>query len=134
MNLPEITKEMTMEKVLEIYPGAQRALFQKYHIGGCSSCGFSPQDSLETVSKNHEQNPAEVIEHLKKSFDIDEKMQVSVQEVAAKIKASNGVKLLDMRHPSEWERAHIKEAQLATQELIQEIMQTWPKDTEIITH
>jgi len=26
-----------MREVLEIFPGAQRALFRKYHIGGCSS-------------------------------------------------------------------------------------------------
>ena len=31
-----------MRDVLEKFPGAQRALFRKYHIGGCSSCGFQP--------------------------------------------------------------------------------------------
>ncbi|HIG82060.1 MAG TPA: rhodanese-like domain-containing protein, partial [Verrucomicrobiales bacterium] len=28
-----------MEEVLTVFPGARRALFRKYHIGGCSSCG-----------------------------------------------------------------------------------------------
>jgi hypothetical protein len=27
-----------MHEVLEIFPGAQRALFRRYHIGGCTSC------------------------------------------------------------------------------------------------
>jgi hypothetical protein len=30
-----------MSAVLENFPGARRALFRKYHIGGCSSCGFN---------------------------------------------------------------------------------------------
>jgi hypothetical protein len=29
-----------MREVLEVFPGAQRALFRRYHIGGCSSCGI----------------------------------------------------------------------------------------------
>ena len=134
MSMPDLTKDLTMEEVLKRYPGAQRALFQRYHVGGCSSCGFSPQDTLEAVCKNHDQNPDEVIEHLKKSFELDEKMQVSVQEASVKLKAGNGTKLLDVRDQGEWDTAHIDGALLATQDLSQEIMEKWPKDTEIIVH
>ena len=35
-----ITPQSSMGEVLEEFPGAQRALFRRYHIGGCSSCGF----------------------------------------------------------------------------------------------
>jgi len=35
-----------MSKVLEAFPGAQRALFRRYHIGGCSSCAFRPDETL----------------------------------------------------------------------------------------
>ena len=38
-----------MREVLENFPGAQRALFRRYHIGGCSSCGFSPDETLAQV-------------------------------------------------------------------------------------
>jgi rhodanese-related sulfurtransferase len=135
MGTSEITKDMTMEKILSIFPGAQRALFQKYHIGGCSSCGFNPQDTLETVCQNHDiKDTGPVIEHLTQSAELDEKIQISPQEVSEKLKAGNGTKLLDVRDQTEWDRAHIDGAQLATQELIQEIMKTWPKNTEIITH
>jgi len=37
-----IDPTITMKELLERFPGAQRALFQKYHIGGCASCGFAP--------------------------------------------------------------------------------------------
>jgi hypothetical protein len=42
--LPPLHGDMTMSAVLSAYPGAQRALFAKYHIGGCSSCGFQPTE------------------------------------------------------------------------------------------
>ena len=38
-----------MRDVLEVFPGAQRALFRQYHIGGCSSCGFGPEETLAQV-------------------------------------------------------------------------------------
>ena len=38
----------------ELFPGAQRALFRKYHIGGCSSCGFSPNETLAGVCARNE--------------------------------------------------------------------------------
>ena len=37
----EIGLSSPMGEVLEVFPGAQRALFRQYHIGGCGSCGFS---------------------------------------------------------------------------------------------
>jgi len=33
-----IQPQSAMSAVLEVFPGAQRALFRKYHIGGCSNC------------------------------------------------------------------------------------------------
>ena len=35
-----IGPQSTMQQVLEAYPAAPRALFQSYHVRGCSSCGF----------------------------------------------------------------------------------------------
>jgi len=38
-----------MSAVLENFPGAQRALFRRYHIGGGSSSGFQPDETLAQV-------------------------------------------------------------------------------------
>jgi hypothetical protein len=46
MTRPAITRHSTMGEVLEAYPSAQRALFRRYHIGGCNSCGYAPGDTL----------------------------------------------------------------------------------------
>ncbi len=53
MSATVITRHSTMGEVLEAYPSAQRALFQRYHIGGCNSCGYQPGDTLEEVARGH---------------------------------------------------------------------------------
>ena len=51
-----------MSAVLEHFPGAQRALFRRYHIGGCSSCGshlFPHGKPAQNVLRiEHENGPA----------------------------------------------------------------------------
>ncbi len=57
-----INPRSPMREVLEVYPGAQRALFRRYHIGGCSSCGFSLEEKLEQLClRNGEPNMDEVL-------------------------------------------------------------------------
>ena len=53
--MPEatLTPDMTMEAILQVFPSAQRALFQRYHVGGCSSCAFQPGDTLGEVCRDH---------------------------------------------------------------------------------
>ena len=57
-----------MEQVLNVYPSAQRALFQRYHVGGCSSCGFQPNDTLEAVCVSHGLDVGEVVEFIRASL------------------------------------------------------------------
>ena len=130
----KITKDMTMSQILEAYPGAQRALFQGFHIGGCQSCGFSENDTLEQVCKNHQLEVEPVIAHVYKSYELDQKIQVAPKEVAEMLKRKEKFKLLDVREPWEHELAHIEGAILVSDDsIVQEIM-TWPKDTTIIVH
>src|SRR5882724_8320832 len=58
----DLSVDWTMQQVTSIFPSAQRALFQKYHVGGCSSCGFQPTDTLGTVAMNHGLDVNEVVE------------------------------------------------------------------------
>ena len=53
MAAPVITSQSTMAEILKAYPNADEALFSRYHIGGCSSCGYQQTDTLETVAANN---------------------------------------------------------------------------------
>lgn len=129
----DITPRSTMGEILDAFPSAKRALFQRYHVGGCSSCGYAPTDALEDVLKSH--NVLDIqgaIEFIKESAEQDEKIQVSVKDVSAALKNGNGMKLIDVREPFEREIAKIEPSQLLTRDLAMEMMNEWHKEAEIV--
>jgi rhodanese-related sulfurtransferase len=130
----KINKRSTMQEVLDAYPSAQRALFRKYHIGGCHSCGYEPNDVLEDVAGKHNlTNMDEVLNFIVEAEEIDKRIQVTPAEVSAALKSDKPPRLIDVRTPQEWEMAKIPGAQLITEELSYEIM-NWPKDTPMVFH
>src|SRR4029078_3431178 len=93
-----IVPQTNMEQVLQAFPGAQRAIFRRYHIGGCSSCGFQMTETLEPVcQRNNNLNLNEVLPHMRASHEEDEKVLVSPKELAELLKQESAPKLLDIR-------------------------------------
>src|SRR3954453_4673627 len=77
-----IDPTITMRELLEQFPGAQRALFRKYHIGGCSSCGFAPDETLAGVwAWNDNLAVAEVIQQVIESPTAARAMKFEPQEI-----------------------------------------------------
>jgi rhodanese-related sulfurtransferase len=128
----DLSGAWTMQQVTTVFPSAQRALFQKYHVGGCSSCGFQPTDSLATVAMNHGLDVNEVVEHIRRSQEMEKDIEITPQETAELLKQGK-IKLLDVRTPEEYGIASVQGSLLVDQSLAQEILQTWPKDTAIVT-
>ena len=117
-----------MRDVLLEYPGAQRALFRKYHIGGCSSCGFQPTETLGQVcARNGALSVDEVLTHIKTSHEQDAKVFISPKELAELLKTNQAAKLLDVRSREEFEATHIEGSVLMSQPVVQEIMAKWPR-------
>jgi len=128
-----INPQSSMSAVLTAFPGAQRALFRKYHIGGCSSCGFQPTETLEQVcARNGNLNVSEVLEHIRSSHEQDAKILISPQELAEMIRKGEPVKLLDVRSREEYQATHIEGSVLMSQQTVQEIMGRWPRDRAFI--
>jgi len=128
-----IDPSTTMAELLQEYPGAQRALFRAYHIGGCASCGFSPNETLASVCERNENLPMdEVVATVLAAHDADQQVQISPEQVAKRLRSGEQVPLIDVRSREEWDAVHINGATFFTQELMQEIMSEWPKDREII--
>jgi rhodanese-related sulfurtransferase len=128
-----IDPNTTMAELLEEYPGAQRALFRAYHIGGCASCGFSPNETLASVCARNDNLPVgQVIATILAGHEADQKMQISPAEVAQRLRSGEQVRLIDVRSREEWDAVHIDGAVFFTQELMQEMVSEWPKNSEII--
>jgi len=117
-----------MSALLQRFPGAQRALFRGYHIGGCASCGFQPTETLAEICARNENLPVEeVIAHLLASHEADEKIRIAPADLAAALKADPQAKLIDIRTREEFDAVHIEGAIFFSQELMQEILVRWDR-------
>jgi rhodanese-related sulfurtransferase len=126
------TADMTMAELLETYPGAQRALFRNYHIGGCASCGFRPDETLaEVCHRNDDLNPEEVLGNIRLAWEQDERMMISPEEVKDLLE-TKGVEILDIRTREEYEAVRIEGARFLDQALLQQLLATKPKDDLLI--
>jgi len=120
---PDITAQSTMREVLAAYPGAQRALFRRYHIGGCSSCAFQPTETVQQLcDRNGGLNPPEVLEHIRASHQQDAKILISPSELAEWLQRDNSVRLIDVRSREEFEAVHIDGSLLLSQPTMREIL------------
>ena len=121
--IEKIGPESSMHGVLEIFPGAQRALFRRYHIGGCSTCGFSPDETLAQVcARNGNLDVAEVLAHIQSSHEQDAKILISPKELTELLQKDKSVKLVDIRSREEFEAVNIASSVLLSQDVMREIM------------
>jgi rhodanese-related sulfurtransferase len=112
-----------MSAVLEVFPGAQRALFRRYHIGGCASCGFQPAETLAQVcARNGNLDIAEVLAHIQSSHEQDEKLLIAPTELAALRQQDPALRIVDVRSREEFEAVNIAGSQLLSQDVMRQIM------------
>jgi rhodanese-related sulfurtransferase len=130
---PPITGESTMTDLLQAYPGAQRALFARYHIGGCQSCGFSPTETVAQVCTRNDVQLQEALAHVQESHASDQKIQITPHELATLIQA-NAVRLLDSRTREEHEAVKIPGSEMLTQDHIQHIFNSWDRAETIVIY
>lgn len=118
-----ISSDSPMSAVLEAFPGAQRALFRRYHIGGCSSCGFQPTETLaEVCARNGQLDVNEVLAHIRSSHEQDAKILIEPRELAEWRKQDPSLRLVDVRSREEFEAVHIEGSRLLSQEVMRQIM------------
>jgi len=123
----QIHPAQTMKEVLEAFPGAQRALFRKYHLGGCASCAFPAEETLASLCQRNGLEAAAVIRALEESQQQDDAMQISPAQLAA-LRQERPVKLVDVRSREEFEATRIEGAVLLSQPVMQEILAHWPRE------
>jgi rhodanese-related sulfurtransferase len=128
-----ISGESSMQEVLQFFPGAQRTLFRKYHIGGCSSCGFSPDETLAGVCESNGGLPLnEVLERIRQSHEEDARILLEPADLAKRLAKGEDIRLVDIRSREEFEAVHIDDSLLLTQPLMQEILGSWNNDQRFV--
>lgn len=130
----DIRPDMTMEEILRVAPAAQRALFQRYHVGGCSSCGFEPSDTLAELCKDRNiLDVNEVIRTIQIAVEMDGSMQVEPKTVRAWLDANEDFSFIDVRTPDEMAASRIEEAEPLDYEDSGKYM-SLPKTRRIVFH
>ena len=130
-SIKEPTPDLTMEEILGIYPGARRTLFRLHHIGGCSSCGFSPTETLAQIcARNGGLDPETVLREIHDGHLRDELLLITPEELHAGLRDPS-LHILDIRTREEFEAVAIPGSRLMSQDLMQEAM-NWPKDSPLV--
>jgi rhodanese-related sulfurtransferase len=118
-----ITPYATMREVLEVYPGAQRALFRRYHIGGCSSCAFQPDETLEQVCRRNGDLPVEeVLAHIQSSHEQDARILIEPKQLAQWREQDPSIRLVDVRSREEFEAVHLEGSELLSQDVMRNLL------------
>jgi rhodanese-related sulfurtransferase len=105
-----------MGEILDVLPGAKRALFARYHIGGCQSCAFSDQETLAELSARSDLDAEQILGHLLASHEHDLSMLIEPVETQ---KILNDCRLIDVRTREEHEAVGIAGSEFLTQDLQQ---------------
>lgn len=109
-----------MGELLGQMPGARRALFARYHLGGCQSCGFSDRETLAELCERAGGLPVdEVLEHLRTSAELDEAMLVSAGDLRQWLQSDRPPRLIDTRTREEHEAVSLPGSEFLDQDLQQ---------------
>ena len=124
MEIEDLSANSPMGVILEILPGAKRAIFARYHLGGCQSCAFSNEETLAELCVRSEIPVDEVLEHLLASHVHDSAMWMNPAAAQEEI---SSIRLIDLRTREEHEAVVIPGSEFFTQELQQQLFAGDPK-------
>jgi rhodanese-related sulfurtransferase len=128
-----ISPDSAMREVLEAFPGAQRALFRQYHIGGCSSCAFGPDETLRQVcERNGGLKVEDVLDHIRASHEADDKIFISAPDLAQWLKENPSIRLLDVRSREEFDAVRIEGSILLSLSVMREILAEGTNDRALV--
>jgi rhodanese-related sulfurtransferase len=114
----DLSTDSPMGVILETLPGAKRAIFARYHLGGCQSCAFSNEETLAELCARSEIPADEALAHLLASHVHDSAMWM---EPAVAKEQISGLRLIDLRTREEHEAVVISSSEFFTQELQQQL-------------
>ncbi len=124
-----------MGEILAAYPGAKRALFARYHIGGCSSCAYDETETLAEVCARNEDLPVdEVVAHVLEAHEHDQALLLEPAELAEAFKGTPAPRLIDLRTREEHESVALPGSELFSNELLQSLFATESKDRLVVVY
>jgi rhodanese-related sulfurtransferase len=124
--MKSVTVETKMAELMTGMPGARRALFARYHLGGCQSCAFEEGETLAKLCERAELDAGEVLGHLLASHEHDLTMLMEPKEVKKRTDAGEEIHWVDVRTREEHEAVKIAGAEFFNPELQDKIFKAKP--------
>jgi rhodanese-related sulfurtransferase len=115
-----------MGELMAAMPGARRALFARYHLGGCQSCAFDEGETLAALCERAELDSGEVLAHLLASHEHDLTMLIDPIEVKRRMDSREEIRWVDVRTREEYEAVKIAGAEFYHQGLQEKIFAEKP--------
>ncbi|MGY3803769.1 rhodanese-like domain-containing protein [Pigmentibacter ruber] len=111
----EFTLETTMKEVETQFPFARSLLHSKFHVGGCATCGYEPQETITQVAGKHKKDAELMLQALNLGLQDMQKSEITVQELAELKNRNAKILILDVREEWEYEIAHLPNSILLTE-------------------
>lgn len=111
----EFTLETTMKEVETQFPFARSLLHSKFHVGGCATCGYEPQETITQVAGKHKKDAELMLQALNLGLQDMQKSEITVQELAELKNRNAKILILDVREEWEYEIAHLQNSILLTE-------------------
>jgi rhodanese-related sulfurtransferase len=126
----------TMAQVETAYPFARALLHSKFHVGGCASCGFEPNETISEVAQKHGKDADAMVEVLNTGLKDMQESEVDPTTVARMLESSpNDVLLVDVREPWEYEICRLSEnALLLNEKSMPIIFEKGAKAKEVVVY
>lgn len=122
-----------MGEILAAYPGARRALFSRYHLGGCQSCGFPNDETIASLcARNAAIPPEEMIAHLAAAHEHDSSMLLSASAVRDMLASPTPPLLIDCRTREEHDAVKIPGSVFLTQDSQQKLFAQDPQQSIVL--
>ena len=130
MQATDLSADTPMGEILATLPGAKRALFARYHLGGCQSCAFSNEETLAELCRRSDLPVSEVLDHLLASHAHDSAMLMEPAEARDNLPS---LRLIDIRTREEHDAVAIPGSGFFTQDLQQQLFAN-PPDSALLLY
>jgi rhodanese-related sulfurtransferase len=106
--MSEFSLDTSMNEVERTFPFAKVLLHAKFHLGGCSKCGYEPEETIAEVANKHSKDKNALLEALNIGVQDMSQCEVSPSKMQMVLESVHqNTLLIDVREPWEFELVHL---------------------------
>jgi rhodanese-related sulfurtransferase len=132
--MSDFTLDSTMKEVEARFPFSRSLLHSKFHVGGCQSCGYLPEESVREVAQKHSKDGIAMVETLNSGFAEMQRSEISPEELQTLLSTNENVLLLDVRETWEFDLCHLSNALRLSEENMEETMRKASQTRHVIVY